>query len=114
MTDTTDPLGNATADAARPVVLDEHPTGGDHVATQVANPWRTLLRSVVQFVVMAATLIPSVEPFLRGELPGSAAAIAAAQALAVYSFLVRLMAIPQVEAFLQRWAPALSALRVQR
>lgn len=96
-----------------PVVLDEKPAGGDHVATQVANPTRTLIRSVVQFLVMAASLIPYVEPFLRGELPGTTAAIAAAQALAVYSFVVRLMAIPQVEAFLQRWAPYLSALRVQ-
>lgn len=105
-----------TPAADLPVVLDERPVAprGAHVATQVANPWRTLLRSVLQFIITAATLIPYVEPFLRGELPGSSAAIAAGQALAVYSFVVRLMAIPQVEAFLQRYAPILAALRVTK
>lgn len=111
-TPTPDPIGNAEAAAAAPVVLDEKPSDAPR-ATQVANPLRTLLRSVVQFLVMAATLIPYVEPFIRGELPGSAAAAAAAQALVVYSFIVRLMAIPQVEAFLQRYAPWLAALRVE-
>jgi hypothetical protein len=106
------PLDHAEADAGFPVVIDEKPTAGP-VATQVANPWRTTVRSIFQFVIMAATLIPYVEPFIRGELPGSAAAVAAGQALVVYSFVVRLAAVPQVEAFLQRYLPWLAALKVQ-
>lgn len=75
-------------------------------ATQVKRPWRTTVRSTFQllvalavilpFVVEATGLEPEVYPWLAGVL-GVAAAV------------TRVMALPQVEAFLRRFAPWLAA-----
>lgn len=76
------------------------------VPTQVKRPWRATARTafagvvgfaaLLPFIIQATGLDPEVYPWLAGVL-----AIAAA--------VTRIMALPQVEAFLQRFVPFLSA-----
>lgn len=76
------------------------------VPTQVRRPWRATFRTafagvigfaaLLPFIVEATGLDPEVYPWLAGVL-----AIAAA--------VTRVMALPQVEAFLQRFVPFLAA-----
>lgn len=74
--------------------------------TQVRRPWRATMRTTFQliigiavllpFVVQASGLSPEVYPWLGG-------------LLAVAAAVTRVMALPQVEDFLQRFAPWLAA-----
>ena len=75
--------------------------------TQVKRPWRATARTVFQFVIALATLLP----FLAAGVYHSADAAPAAvgQVLAVAAAITRLMALPQVEQFLQSWFPWLAA-----
>lgn len=76
------------------------------VPTQVRRPWRTTVRSIFQalvalavmapLLVQTAGLDPAKVPYLAGFLVVCAA-------------ITRLMALPQVEAFLRRFAPFLAA-----
>lgn len=75
-------------------------------ATQVRRPWRATARTAFQFLLAAAVLLPfiveasgldpQVYPWLGG-------------ILAVAAAVTRIMALPQVEAFLRRFAPWLAA-----
>lgn len=81
---------------------------GDHRAepTQVERPWRATLRTVFQALLALAVMAPVLVeatgmkadqwPWLAG-------------VLAVAAAITRVMALPQVEAFLQRFLPFLSA-----
>ena len=76
------------------------------VPTQVKRPWRATLRTafaatiaiatLMPFIVEASGLDPQVYPWLGG-------------ILAVAAAITRIMALPQVEAFLQRFVPFLAA-----
>lgn len=76
------------------------------VPTQVRRPWRATLRTafagivgflaILPFIVEATGLDPEVYPWLAGILAAAAA-------------VTRVMALPQVEAFLQRFVPFLAA-----
>lgn len=74
--------------------------------TQVARPWRATVRTLVQFLIAAAVLLPFVveatglDPELYPWLAGL---------LGVAAAVTRVMALPQVEAFLARFAPWLAA-----
>ncbi|GAB2762185.1 hypothetical protein [Nocardioides pakistanensis] len=75
-------------------------------ASQVRRPWRATVRTAFQFLLAAAVLLPfiveasgldpQVYPWLGG-------------ILAVAAAVTRIMALPQVEAFLRRFAPWLAA-----
>lgn len=81
------------------------------VPTQVRRPWRTTVRSVFQalvalavmapVLVQAAGLDPAGIPWLAG-------------VLAVAAAVTRVMALPQVEVFLRRFIPFLSATPKER
>lgn len=69
--------------------------------TQVGHPWRTTLRSIIQFVVPLATAVPLIVDAVQAGNPGASGPIAAA-ALAVSGAITRVMAIPQVNDLLTR------------
>lgn len=75
--------------------------------TQVRRPWRSTLRTVFQLVVALATLLPFVASGVYDDPDTAPAAVV--QVLAVAGAITRVMALPQVEAFLRRFAPWLAA-----
>lgn len=74
--------------------------------TQVRSPWRATLRTAFQALIAIAVLLPIVADQL-GLDEGSAPWVATA--LAIAAGVTRVMALPQVEAFLKRFAPWLAA-----
>lgn len=76
------------------------------VPTQVRRPWRATIRTAFQFVLAACLVLPFVveatglDPQVYPWL-GAILAVAAA--------ITRVMAVPQVEAFLRRFLPFLAA-----
>ena len=75
--------------------------------TQVARPWRTTVRTVFQFVIALATVLP----FVVAGVYSSEADVPAivGQVLVVAATITRVMALPEVEGFLQHWFPWLAA-----
>jgi hypothetical protein len=97
-------------------VAGEHrrTSGVMHVVepTQVRRPWRTTVRTAFQGAVALASLTPFVVAGVYGDATDPADyAPAIAQVLAVSSAVTRVMALPQVEEFLRRFAPFLAASR---
>lgn len=76
--------------------------------TQVKHPWRSTARTAFQFVIGAAPLAPVIYHAATSHDPGAATGLAAT-ALAISAGVARVMALPQVDAFLQRFAPFLAA-----
>jgi hypothetical protein len=70
--------------------------------TQVARPWRATFRTVFQGLVALAAILPVV-------FAGLPLGPAAAGALAIAGAITRIMAIPQVEEFLQKYVSFLAA-----
>ncbi|WP_280336593.1 hypothetical protein [Nocardia wallacei] len=77
---------------------------GQIPATQVVYPWRATARTVFQLVVGLAVALPTLVALLG--LPPSAGL---AGALGVAAVFTRVMAMPEVEALLRRFAPWLAA-----
>lgn len=73
-------------------------------ATQVAHPWRTVVRTIFQLVLGLAIALPSLVVGL--DLPPSAGLTAA---LGIAAAVTRVMAIPAVDALLRQWLPWLAA-----
>jgi len=77
------------------------------MATQIRRPNRATIRTVVQTVLALATLIPLMVTGVYGNDGDIPAAVA--QVLVVAGTITRVMALPQVEEFLQKFAPWLAA-----
>lgn len=93
------------------VVDEKSPT--QPTATQVANPIRTYIRSAVQILLAIVIAIPTIIGLLgESGLNLGSVAVVLGQVFVVYSLFVRIMAIPGVEAALQRNLPWLAALKV--
>lgn len=77
------------------------------MATQVKRPIRATIRTVFQTVIAFATLVP----FLVTGVYGNGGDIPAvvAQVVIVAGAITRVMALRQVEEFLQRFVPWLAA-----
>lgn len=75
--------------------------------TQVRRPWRSTVRTVFQLVIALATLAPFVAGGIYDDV--DQAPVVVVQVLTVAGTITRVMAVPQVEAFLRRWAPWLAA-----
>jgi len=72
--------------------------------TQVRHPWRATLRSVVAFALALLSLLPTIAAV------GHVDTVAwVAQVLAVAAGVTRILAIPGVNALIQRYAPWLAA-----
>ncbi len=74
--------------------------------TQVRRPWRSTVRTAFQALVALAVLFPILVE-TAGLDPASFPWLAVP--LAVAAGFARVMALPQVEAFLRRFAPFLAA-----
>lgn len=74
-------------------------------ATQVRRPWRSTVRTLVQLALGLAPMLPLLVDAagVDDTLP------AVAGALAISGGITRVMALPQVEVFLQRFVPWLAA-----
>lgn len=75
--------------------------------TQVRRPWRATARTVFQFALALATLLPFIAAGIYRDADQAPAVIT--QLLAAVATFARVMALPQVEEFLQDWFPWLSA-----
>jgi hypothetical protein len=89
--------GQATAAAAAAVAAAP--------ATQVRRPWRSTVRTLFQLAVGLAPMLP----LIVGASGLDETAPAVAGALAISGAVTRVMALPQVEQFLQRFLPWLAA-----
>lgn len=90
--------GPAESTATLPVLIQP---------TQVRRPWRSTVRTIFQGAVALATLIPFlVTGVYNGDGDYPAAVV---QVLGVSGTITRVMALPQVENFLRRYLPWLSA-----
>lgn len=78
------------------------------VPTQVRRPWKATLRTAFQAAVGAAPLAPAVYSAATHHDPAAATGLAAV-GLGVAAGVTRVMALPQVETWLQRWLPWLAA-----
>lgn len=74
-------------------------------ATQVRRPWRSTLRTVFQLAVGLAPMLPAIAH--ASGVDDTAAPVALA--LGISAAVTRVMALPDVETFLQRFVPWLSA-----
>lgn len=82
-------------------------SGPRTTSTQVRHPRRAVIRTVFQLVVASATLLPYVAAGITLPTEGAVAG-AFAQVLAVAATITRIMAMPQVVAFLERFVPWLA------
>lgn len=73
-------------------------------ATQVRHPWRSTIRTVAAVALGVVSLLP--ETLTSTHLDHTAAG---AQAIVVAGAITRVLALPSVEAFLQKFLPFLSA-----
>ncbi|MDV6276366.1 hypothetical protein R3Q06_22975 [Rhodococcus erythropolis] len=82
--------------------MGEHSKPED--ATQSLYPWRAVVRTVFALVVGFAPLLP----VIVSASGISAAAPGVGVALAISAGVTRVLALPQVDAFLKHWAPWLA------
>ncbi len=73
------------------------------LSTQSRHPWRATARTVVQAILGLMVLLP-----LIAEAAGIAAVPWVAAALGVVAAVTRVLALPQVDAWLRRWLPWLA------
>ena len=73
------------------------------ITTQEQHPWKTTARTVFQFLVGLAAIIPFVANDFNIHTPWILGVVGIAAAV------TRIMALPQVEAFLKAYLPFLSA-----
>jgi hypothetical protein len=77
------------------------------VPTQVKQPWRTTVRSVFQFVLALATLLPFIAAGVYNDLDQAPAVVV--QILVIAATITRVMAMPRVEDFFRQFLPFLAA-----
>ncbi|MFJ2618148.1 hypothetical protein [Glutamicibacter sp. NPDC087344] len=78
------------------------------VTTQSAHPWRATVRTIFAAVIALAALAPLIYSSAAQQSPELATG-AVGGVLVAAGAITRIMAIPGVEAFLQRFLPFLSA-----
>lgn len=81
-----------------------------HIATttQGEHPWRAVIRTILALIGAIASAAPLIYVAISQQSP-EAATGAAAQVLAVAAAITRVLALPVVEQFLQRFLPWLAA-----
>lgn len=112
----TDPLSTPAAESAMADVsaITDGLAPGEVAVTQVLvtptqmrRPWRSTFRTAFQALVALATLVPFVVAGIYATEADYPAVVV--QVLAVCSAVARVMALPQVEVFLRKFLPFLSA-----
>ena len=80
----------------------------DTQPTQVRQPWRTVVRTVVQALIALAALAPVIYSAATNGDPATATG-ALGGVLVVSAGVTRVMALPGVNAWLERFVPFLAA-----
>lgn len=114
MTDPTPPTSTSGA-ADVPATVTVSPPAVPAPATpasQVKHPWRATVRTAFQGIVGAAAMAPLVYQQATHHDPAAATGYAAL-GLGIAGALTRVMAIPGVEAFLQKYVPFLATTPAQ-
>ncbi|WP_202605334.1 hypothetical protein [Glutamicibacter soli] len=78
------------------------------MTTQSQHPWRATIRTILAIVIALAAMAPLVYTAATMQSPELATGAAAA-VLTIAAAITRIMALPVVEAFLQRFVPWLAA-----
>lgn len=78
------------------------------ITTQSQHPWRATVRTILAVIVALSAMAPSIYSAATQGSP-EAATGAAALALGIAAAVTRIMALPMVEEFLQRFLPWLAA-----
>lgn len=78
------------------------------VTTQSQHPWRATIRTILAVIIAVAAMAPVVYTAATMQSPELATGAAAAT-LTIAAAITRIMALPVVEAFLQRYIPWLAA-----
>lgn len=76
--------------------------------TQCAHPWRAVIRTILALIGAIASAAPLIYVAISQQSPELATG-AAAQVLAMAAAITRILALPVVEDFLQRFLPWLAA-----
>lgn len=81
-----------------------------HIAltTQSQHPWRATIRTILAVVIALAAMAPAIYTAATMQSPELATGAVGA-ALAIAAAITRIMALPIVETFLQRFLPWLAA-----
>ena len=86
------------------------------MSTQTEFPWRATLRTIIQAIIGFAVLLPIIVPIVNETLgqylpdQWEAWTVGAAGAVtALIACVTRLMAVPAVDAWLDRWLPWLAS-----
>lgn len=82
------------------------------VTTQSQHPWRATVRTILAVIVALAAMAPSIYAAATLGSP-EAATGAAALALGIAAAITRIMALPGVESFFQRFLPWMAAASKQ-
>ncbi|WP_200931788.1 hypothetical protein [Aeromicrobium sp. Leaf291] len=77
------------------------------VPTQTAHPWRATLRTTLAALLAVAAMLPLIYQAATNNDPAAATGLAAA-VLAIAAGITRVMALPVVTTFLQRFVPFLA------
>lgn len=83
------------------------PGPGPEQATQTRHPWRATVRTVFAALVALAAMASPIYSAATGGNPEAATGWAAAM-LAIAAAVTRVMALPQVDAWLHRFVPWLA------
>ena len=78
------------------------------VTTQSQHPWRATVRTVLAVIVAVALMANPIYEAITMQDPATATGLAATL-LAIAGAITRVMALPAVEAFFQRFLPWLAA-----
>lgn len=78
------------------------------VTTQSQHPWRATFRTILAVIVALAAMADPIYTEISGGDPSAATGLAGV-ALGIAGAVTRVMALPVVEAFLQRFHPWLAA-----
>lgn len=78
------------------------------ITTQSQHPWRATVRTILAVIVALSAMAPSIYSAATQGSP-EAATGAAALALGIAAAVTRIMALPMIESFLQRFLPWLAA-----
>jgi hypothetical protein len=99
-----------------------HSPANEGVPTQVANPARTVLRTIVQALIALVPILNAVALVLAAYLGEQTEVVVPPVVFAILNGVIavtalliglvtRIFAVPGVEAWLRKWAPGLAALR---
>lgn len=111
-------LDERHVDVDGPVVVTsaagtDYPLASSVTPTQVANPTRTTVRSLVQLTVALGIAAPEIVAIVLGYWDPEWLALVGAQVVAVHGAVTRIMAIPGVNVWISEHLAFLAAIPIE-